>query len=49
MAKGSKSSSPGKGRSAVSGQYVKPSYVAGHKSTTVVEHDRPKGGGGKKK
>lgn len=49
MAKGSKSS-PGKARSAVTGTYVKPAYAKAHPKTTVIERDKPKGGGkGKKK
>ena len=43
MAKSSKSS-PGKARSAVTGNYVKPSYAKAHPTTTVVERDKPKGG-----
>ena len=43
MPKGSKSG--GKARSAVSGRYVKKSYAKTHPKTTVVEHDKPKGGG----
>lgn len=39
----------GKARSAISGQYVKPSYAKTHPKTTVVEHDRPKSGGKKSK
>ena len=44
-------SSGGKARSAVTGKYVKPNYAKTHPNTTVVEHDKPKGGGkgGKKK
>jgi hypothetical protein len=50
MAKGSKSS-PGKARSAITGHYVKPSYAKTHPNITVIERDKPKGGGkgGKKK
>ena len=39
----------GKGRSAITGRYVKPGYAKAHPKTTVVEHDKPKGGGKKKK
>jgi len=41
----------GKARSAVTGKYVKKSYAAKNPKTTVIEHDKPKGGGkgGKKK
>ena len=43
-----KPSSSGKARSAVTGQYVKKSYAKRNPRTTVVEHDKPKGGGKKK-
>ncbi len=39
-----KKSTPGKARSAVSGQYVKKSYAAKNPRTTVIEHDKPKRG-----
>lgn len=39
----------GKARSAITGHYVKPGYAKAHPKTTVVEHDKPKGGGKKKK
>ena len=34
----------GKARSAVTGKYVKKSYAKAHPKTTVVEHDKPRGG-----
>lgn len=43
-----KKSSPGKARSAKSGQYVTKKYAEKHPNTTVVEHDKPKGGKKKK-
>ena len=47
MAKSSKSS-PAKARSAVTGTYVKPGYAKANPKTTVIERDKPKGGGKKK-
>jgi hypothetical protein len=38
---GSKKSSPGKARSAGTGQYVKPGYAAKHPDKTVIERDKP--------
>ncbi len=37
----------GKARSAETGKYVKKSYAKSHPNTTVIEHDKPKGGGSK--
>ena len=42
------SSGGGKARSAVTGRYVKKSYADKNPRTTVVERDKPKGGGKKK-
>ena len=39
----------GKARSAISGRYVKPGYAKAHPRTTVVEHDKPKSGGKRRK
>ena len=46
MAKGS--SSGGKARSAGTGRYVTKEYADRNPKTTVVERDKPKGGGKKK-
>ena len=47
MAKGSKS--PPKARSAKTGYYVKPSFAAKHPNETVIERDKPRKPGPKKK
>jgi hypothetical protein len=44
-----KGSGSGRARDAGSGQYVTKKYAEKHPKTTVVEHDKPKGGSGKKK
>ena len=48
MAKKS-SSGGGKGRSAISGRYVTKAYAKRNPRITVVEHDKPKSAGKKKK
>lgn len=48
MAKKS-SSGRGKARSAISGRYVTKPYAKRNPRITVVEHDKPKSGGKKKK
>ena len=41
--------SGGKARSAITGRYVKKGYAKRNPRITVVEHDKPRSGGKKKK
>lgn len=47
--KPSSGSGSGKARSAGTGRYVPKAYAARNPGKTVVEHDKPKGGGKTKK